>query len=365
MVSKNAILLAILWSGIALAQDPLAEATKLNGQALALSNEGRYQEAEDLFRSALAVQSCDDVTRASIATNLAWVYRQQDRYQDAEQLFRRALQWRQKHLPPSSVEITYSLSNLADVLSSEGRDWEARNLLETAVRILREFHPDAAGFPVITSNLAVVLSKFREYDEAEELLRTALNGAESEHGADSREVGAAANNLAQVLRAKKDFEGAAGMYKRAVDIFKALGPEATPDLATALANMGQLQEQQHQSGQARKTEQEALDLLRSDGNGPLRAAILQNLGNIVARSGNAAGSLGYFEESLNIHEKAFGPEHPATAGLLFDYAAATLRAGQRSLARKLRKRAEEMIARLHRESPDQFTVSLNSLRDSR
>jgi len=279
-------------------------------------------------------------------------------------MFRRALQWRQKNLPPSSVQIAYSLSNLADVYSSEGRDWEARNLLETAVRILREFHPDATGFSVITSNLAVVLSNFQEYDEAEDLLRTALNGAERQHGADSREVGGAANNLAQVLRAKKDFEGAASMYKRAVEIFKALGPQATPDLATALANMGQLLEQQHQSGQARQTEQQALDLLRPDGNGPLRAAILHNLGNILAGSGNAAGSLAYFEQSLQIQEDAFGPEHPATVGLLFDYAAATLRAGQESLARKLRKRADEMLARLHSELPGQFTVSLNSLRES-
>lgn len=365
MVSKNAILIAVLWSGIALAQDPLAEATRLNSQGLALTDQGRYQDAEDRFRSALAIKSYDDVARASIATNLGWVYRQQDRYQDAEQMFRRALQWRQKNLPASSEEIAYSLSNLADIYTSEGRDWEARNLLETAVRILRDFHPDAAGFAVITSNLAVVLSKFQEYDEAEDLLRTALDGAERQHGADSHEVGAAANNLAQVLRAKTDFDGAARMYKRALDIFSALGPQASSDLATALANMGQLLEQQHQSGQARKTEQQALDLLRSDGNGPLRAAILQNLGNIVASSGNAAGSLAYFEESLNIQEKAFGPEHPATVGLLFDYAAATLRAGQSALAHRLRKRAEEMLTRLHAKSPDQFTISLNSLRDSR
>jgi hypothetical protein len=96
----------------------------------------------------------------------------------------------------------------------------------------------------------------------------------------------------------------------------------------------------------------------------LRAAILQNLGNIVSGSGNPAGSLPYFEQSLEIQEEALGSVHPETALLLLDYAAATLRAGQKSLARNLRKRAHDMLVRLHSEVPGQFTVSLNSLRNS-
>jgi len=365
MVSRNAILVAVFCSGIALADDPLTKAAKLNNEALALTKQGRFQDAENSYRSALAVKSSDDPARARIATNLGLLYRRQDRYPEAEQMFRRALEWRQKSLPSSSIEIAYSFNNLADVYSIEGRDWEARNLLETAVRIMREAHPDAAGLPVIVSNLATVLCKFNEYDQAEDLQRTALHDSEQAHSSASREVGIALNNLAQVLRAKKDFENAAALYARAVGILETLGPEAAPDLATVLANTGQLLAQQHQSGPAQQTEQRALDLLSPDGNGPLRAAILQNLGNIVSGSGNPGGSLPYFEQSLEIREKALGSIHPATALLLLDYAAATLRAGQKALARKLRKRADEILARVRSDVPGQFTVSLNSLRDSR
>ena len=357
----SAIISVLLFSAFAFAQDPLATVTKLNNEAKVLADQGRLQDAEEMYRSALAVK-CDDLSRAKIANNLAWLYRRQDRYPEAEKTLRRALQWRQKNLPPNSIDIAYSLNNLADVYRIEGRDWEARNLLESAVRILREFHPDAEGFSVIVSNLAVVLTKFHEYGQAEDLLSAALKGSEQQHGAMSREVGIAANNLAQVLRAKKHPEDAAALYARAAQIFEALGPDGAPDLAVALANIGQLLEEQHQCVQAMQIEQRALDLLSTGGNAPLRAAILQNLGNIVVSSGNPSGALPYFEESLNIQEKAFGAEHPATVRLLLDYAAATLRVGQKSLAHKLRKRAEELCARLQSATPGQFTVSLNALR---
>jgi len=362
MSVMSTIISTLLFSAFAFAQDPLAAATKLNNQAQELAGQGRLQDAEEMYRSALDVK-CDDLSRAKIANNLAWLYRREDRYADAEKTLRRALQWRQKNLPPNSVDIAYSLNNLADVYRIEGRDWEARNLLESAVRILRDSHPDAEGFSVIVSNLAVVLTKFHEFDRAEDLLSEALKGSERQHGAMSREVGIAANNLAQVLRSKKHPEDAAALYARAAHIFETLGPDAASELAVALANTGQLLEEQHQCLEAKQIEQRALDLLSADGNAPLRAAILQNLGNIVVSSGNPSAALPYFEQSLDIQEKAFGAEHPATVRLLLDYAAAMLRAGQKSLAHKLKKRAEELYARLQSAAPGQFTVSVNALRE--
>ena len=369
MAVKSTIVSAMILSAMACAQDAAPQsavaAVRLNNQALTLAEEGKYLDAEKLYHSALAVKSGDDLSRAKICNNLAWLYRRQDRYKDAEKELRRALEMRQKKLPPGSIEIAYSFNNLADMFRIEGRDWEARNLLETAVKNLREFHPDAPGLPIVLGNLAVILCQFHEFDQAEKLLRSALSDSERDHGEISREVAIAANNLGQIMRAKNDLKGAAAMYDRAAGILEKLAPKNTSDLATVLANIGQLLSEQHQDGTARKTEERALGLLNGDGDGPLRAAILQNIGNIVAGSGNAAESLPYFEQSLDIQEKTLGPEHPATVRLLFDYSAATSRAGRKSMAHKLRKRAEELLRRLQIQSPDAFTVSLNSLRTER
>ena len=362
MFITRAIALAVLLTAPAFAEDPLHTAMRMNDQAMAFVDQGKWQDAENLYRSALDVK-CDELMRARIANNLALLYRSEDRYPDAEAALRHALDWRQKNLPAGSVEIAYSLNNLADVYRIQGRDWEARNLFESALKILGGSGPDNVGFPVVASNLAVVLCKFNEYDRAEDLLHQALTGMEREHGAISREVGVASNNLAQVFQAKKKLQEAAEMYRRAVDIFEALGPATELDLAAVLANRGELFEEQHQNGQAEQDEQRALDLLNPQGNGPLRAAILQNLGNILAESPNPKDALPYFEQSLQVQEKALGSEHPATVRLLLDYSAATLRAGQEALSRKLRKRAQALFKRIQSTDPGGFTVSLNSLRD--
>ena len=99
--------LSILLSGIASAQNPLAEAVAQANEALGLVDRGRYTEAEQLYQTALRGRYDDDLVRAKIAHNLALLYRDEDRYSDSEQMFRSALQWRQKNLPAGSIEVAY------------------------------------------------------------------------------------------------------------------------------------------------------------------------------------------------------------------------------------------------------------------
>jgi tetratricopeptide (TPR) repeat protein len=356
------MLLAMLMSGNGWAQNHLSEAVRSNEEAVRLANEGRTAEAEKLYLAALGAGYDDDLARAKIANNLAALYRQQDRFRDAESMFQSALQWRQKNLPAASDELAYSFNNLAEIYRVEGRNGEARRLMETAMHSLQRFHPDAPGLPVIISNLAIVLCSFKEYNDAEELLRSALILYDQQSPTPNREYGVTLNNLGQVLESKNDLDGAASLYQQAIGIFERLGAPARIDLAGALANSGALDERLDRIEDARQAEERALELLHPAGDAVLRAQILRNLGNIVVHAGNPIESLPYFEQSLLIQERALGEVHPATASLLLDYSFATLRAGKKSLSRKLRKRATDLLARLSSESMDQLTVSVRDLR---
>jgi tetratricopeptide (TPR) repeat protein len=354
--------LFILFSGVVSAQDPLAEAVARNNAASVLAKEGRYEEAEGLYRAALDAKYDDDLTRARIAHNLAVLHQRLDRFRDAERMFRTALQLQQKSLPATSIEITSSLNSLAQIYHVEGKDWEARNLLETAVRILQEFHADDPSLPLILSNLAAVRYTRKEFDEAETLLHAALVLFEKQHRAASLEYGAALSNLGQIRETKNDLEAADLLYAQSVSILEPLGAAARLELATTLSNTGFLYGQQNRIAEAKQVEQRAFGLLRPAGDGPLRAFILRNLGNIAAAEGNVIESLPYFEQALTIQEKIGGGERPAMANLLLDYASATLRAGNKPLSRKLRKRAVELLARLNHQSTDEMTVSIDALR---
>lgn len=344
-------------------QDPNSAAVAQNNEAVRLSHEGKEREAEEFYRAAIAA-SHDDLVRAKIANNLATLYQRQDRYHDAEAMFRCALELRQKNLLASSVEVAYSLNNLAEVYRVEGRDWEARNLMETAVRNLQPFHPDDPGLPIILTNLAVVLGRFQQFDQAEELLRSALIAYDKQREADSRGYGIMLDNLGQILQTKNDLESAEPLYKQAIGIFEHMGDPGRTDLAATLANAGKLYERLDRIQEAKQTEERALKLLHPSGDALLRAQILRNLGNIVATDGHPVDALPYFEQSLAIQEKTLGDQHPNTAGVLLDYSSATLRAGNKSLARKLRKRAMDLLARVASNSPAQLTVSLRDLQDA-
>jgi tetratricopeptide (TPR) repeat protein len=368
-VGRRLTFLAMLFTGMVGAQsagkDLLSQAAARNNQAISLAHEGREAEAEQLYRAALGAGYQDDLARAKIANNLAALYQRQDRFREAEVMYRCALQWRQKHLAAESVEVAYSLNNLAEVYRAEGQDWEARNLMETALRTLQQFHADAPGLPSVLNNLAIVRCRFGEVDQAEELLRTALRSYDWNPDTASREYGVTLNNLGKVLETKNDLLAARPLYEQAIGIFEGLGAPARKDLAGALANTGVLYQRLDRIEDARQAEQRALELLRPAGDAVLRAQVLRNLGNIVARTGSPVDSLPYFEQSLSIQDKTLGQDHPATARLLLDYAAATLRAGNKSLSRKLRKRAAELVARFNLQSLDHMTVSVRALRDDK
>jgi tetratricopeptide (TPR) repeat protein len=335
-----------------------------NNEAVRLSHEGRSAEAEQAYRAALETPFDDGLVRAKIANNLATFYQRLDRYSEAERMFRLALELRQKNLPAASIEVGYSLNNLAQVDIVEGRDWEARKLLETARQGLET--AAAPGLPTVLSNLALVLCRFRQFTQAEELIRSALAFYEERHLTASRGYGLALNNLGLISEVQSDLPSAAALYGRAIGIFENLGEAAKTDLAASLADAGALDGKLDRVDQARQTEQRALELVRPDGDTLLRAEILWNLGDIAAKAGHPAAALPYFEESLVIHDAKLGAEHPSTAGLLLDYAAVTKRAGNKSLSRKLRKRAQDLLARLGRQpSLGQMTVSLRDLRNSR
>ena len=364
MTVQRAVLLMALLSTPMLADNALLEATRLNNEAVRLANAQKYEAAERLYRNALALDSVDTPTRATIYSNLAAVYRRMDCMSDAEQMYRRALELRRQIFPPGHVQVLRSLNNLAEMYRIEGRYWEARNLFEAAIQGLEKTDPNNADLPYMLNNLAVVLSALGEFDALEQMLGKALQSSERVAGPSSRQMAITLSHLAQVLERNQDFDNAALHYSRSLAIFEALGPEARMDLAGVLAGLGQMYSHQSRFEEARQAEKRALALLQSapELNGALRAEILANLGEITATAGNASASAPYFEQSLAIREKILGREHPLVAQVLLNYAGAMMRAGKKALAHKLQKRAEQLLAKRRDEDFGRFSVSADALR---
>ena len=80
------------------------EADRLNRRAIQLYIQGRYADAEPLYKRSLAIREKalgpDHLDVAQSLDNLAQVYREQGRYAEAEPLYKRSLAIREKALGP-------------------------------------------------------------------------------------------------------------------------------------------------------------------------------------------------------------------------------------------------------------------------
>ena len=126
-----------LETGITITGFPLG--SSLNDLAVVYDDQGKYGDAEPLYKRALAVDekalgpNHPDVARDLI--NVAAMYDRQGKYGDAERLYKRALAIDEKAFGLNHPEIATGLRTLALLYYRQGKYGEAEPLLERALAI--------------------------------------------------------------------------------------------------------------------------------------------------------------------------------------------------------------------------------------
>jgi tetratricopeptide (TPR) repeat protein len=141
--------------------------------------EGRYAEAEPLYKKAVAIDESElgetHLTTASSYHNLATLYVSQKRYNESEVLFKKVLAIRVKVLGESHPETARSYLNFAGLFYSQHEYDKTEPLLKKAlaiwVQVLGENHPDTA---TVFNNLGKFYHTQDRYKEAEPFYKKAL-----------------------------------------------------------------------------------------------------------------------------------------------------------------------------------------------
>jgi tetratricopeptide (TPR) repeat protein len=122
-------------------EDP-AVARSLNILATLLLTENRLDEAEPMFREALAIRrqrpAKEQIDLAASLNNLAITVARQDKMTEAEALHREALAMRRKLLGNLHREVLASLSGLLDVLRKERNHAAAESLILESNEIIQQ-----------------------------------------------------------------------------------------------------------------------------------------------------------------------------------------------------------------------------------
>ncbi len=300
--------------------DALKEAYR---QYKALSDQGRYGEAEPFARNALKLSEeefgPEHQTTANLLNHLALLYKNQGRYVEAEPLYKRSLAINEKIHGPDHHDVGLLLNNLGNLYRVQGRYAEAGPLLKRAVAVSEKAHGlEHHDVSQSLNNLALLYQGQGRYAEAEPLYKRSLAILEKVHGPDNRYVGLSLNNLAGMYWQQGRYAEAEPLYKRSLAINeKALGPDH-PDVSLLLNNLGNLYEKLGRYAEAEPFLKRSL-AIREKVLGPDHPDVgqsLNNLGYLYKFQGRYAEAEPLYKRSLAIKEKAFGPDHPLVATTL-------------------------------------------------
>jgi tetratricopeptide (TPR) repeat protein len=294
-------------------------ATSLNNLARLNDEQGRYEQAELLYKRALAIQEKvlgpehSDV--ATSCNNLAGLYDRQGHYEQAKLLYKRARAIQEKVLGPEHPDVASSLNNLAVLYSNQGR-YEQAELPHKRALAIREKalgleHPDVAQS---LNNLAVLYSNQSRYEQAEPLYRRALAIREKSLGPEHPDVASSLNNLAVLYGKQGRCEEAEPLYQRALEILEKLLGAEHPDVATSLNNLAALYGDQGSYEHAEPLYDRAL-AIRGKALGPEHPDVAQSLNNLAGlydRQGRYEQAKLLYKWALAIVEKVLGPRHPNT-----------------------------------------------------
>jgi CHAT domain-containing protein/Tfp pilus assembly protein PilF len=256
---------------------------------------------------------------AQSLNNLAELYKDQGRYADAEPLFKRSLDIAEKASGPNHPEFAGSLDNLASLYIHQGRYADAEPLIKRSLAIYEKtLGPNHPYVSTPLNDLASLYKTQGRYAEAEPLYQRVLAILEKAVGPDDADVGRNLNLLAELYRAQARYSDAEPLLKRSLAIKeKVLGPNH-PSVAASLNSLAAVYYEQKRFGDAEPLFQRALalDEIALGPNHPEVATSLNSLAALYAAEGRYSDAESLYKRSLAINEGVLGPNHPNVAAFL-------------------------------------------------
>ena len=339
----------------------------VNNLALLYNSQGRADEAEPLYRRALAaseqVLGAEHPQTLTSVNNLAALYQCQGRSGEAEPLLRRALAARERVLGAEHPDTLTSVNNLADLYLTQGRSGEAeplyRRALEARERVLGAEHPDTLGS---VNNLGFLYESQGRSGEAEPLFRRALAARERVLGAEHPDTLGSVNNLAAVYDSQGRFGEAEPFYRRALAARERVLGAEHPDTLGSVNNLAGLYESQGRFGEAEPLYRRALAASEQvlGAEHPQTLKSVNNLASLYQSQGRSGEAEPLYRRALAASERVLGAEHPQTITGVNNLAVLYKSQGRFGEAEPLYRRAlaasERVLGAAH---PDTITFHLN------
>jgi tetratricopeptide (TPR) repeat protein/tRNA A-37 threonylcarbamoyl transferase component Bud32 len=221
---------------------PPVRARFMNGLGLTLYSLGNLEEAGELLERALAIRSEHNPESAELAesyNNLALLYATIDRHEMARDYYDRAIVLRRRVLGEDHPTTSFSLTNLASLLVQTGQAEEAMPAFREALAIRRNaFGPEHPAVASVLYQMGWANANLERFDQARDYYEQALAIRQGVMGDNHPSVAVLYNAMASVARADGQHAEALNLLENALDIYRSSYGESHHDIALVLGNLG-------------------------------------------------------------------------------------------------------------------------------
>jgi CHAT domain-containing protein/tetratricopeptide (TPR) repeat protein len=229
----------------------------MNNLAFLYKEQGRFKEAEPLFKQCLVVAEkiygLDHPEVAGILNNLALLYRDEGRYAEAEPMMMRALKIRERTRGPWHLEVAMSLNSLAQLYGDLKRYEKQEEFLKRSLKIRERVLPP--GHPALATALDNLASSYQNrgaFTEAEPLVKRALSIYQAAYGPNHPHVAITLRNLVSLYERQGKLADAKRLLKKSLEIREKTIGSNHPDVASASHSLAQFYFRQQNWSQAAK-----------------------------------------------------------------------------------------------------------------
>jgi tetratricopeptide (TPR) repeat protein len=339
----------------------VAYADSFNDLGLLYQAQGRYDEAEPLYKQSLAIWEQqlgkyqrtdrpplgyhhDNLAYADSLNNLAELYRTQGRYSEAEHLYERSLAIWEQQLGKDHPNVANSLNNLGLLYQAQGRYAEAESvyrrawsismnvlgennrltqivwgnlqlLVQQAVNVGRA--EDLSDHPHIATqlnNLAEAYDKQGRYSEAESLYLRVIQIRKTQLGADHLDTAASLDNLAFLYYSQERYAEAEPLLQQILQIRETQLGAAHPDTADTRLGMASLYYEQGRYSEAELLYQSLLSTQEQLGNEhPTVVRCLNDLASLYQNQERYSEAEPLYLKVIEIRKTQLGADHLDTA----------------------------------------------------
>jgi tetratricopeptide (TPR) repeat protein len=293
--------------------------TSMDNLAVVLGSQGKYEEAEEIYRQALRLEETvlgkEHPSTLTSMNNLALVLSSQGKYEQAEEMYRLVLGLQKTILGKEHPSTLTSMNNLPLVLRNQGKYEQAeemyRQVLGLRKTVLGKEHPSTL---TSMNNLASVLSDQGKYEQAEETQRQALRLRETMLGKEHPSTLTSMNNLASVLSGQGKYEQAEEIYRQTLGLREAVLGKEHPNTLTSMNNLASVLSSQRKHEQAEETQRQVLGLCETvlGKEHPHTLTSMNNLAVVLSNQGKYEEAEETQRQALGLRETVLGKEHPDT-----------------------------------------------------